>query len=302
MFRTLMLVVTSVSTAAMAHAEWVWTSFDYPGSFYTIANGVSGDTIVGSYTDSSGAWHGYLHNGTAWTTLDGPGASKGTSVYGVDGNNVVGWYADDASKVHGFLYNGATFTPLSYPGATETYPRGISGTKIVGLYGAPGGSHGFLYDGTTWTTLDYPGAEATSPLGIRGDTVCGTYRAASNVYRGFLYDGSTWTSFDYPLAAPYIAVCGFDGGNIVGTWQWNQEHGFLWDGTTWTALDYPGPTTTTTVTGIEGNRIIGYYLTMSGYQHGFVLTIPEPATLLLLALGGLVVMRRRTARSRRGPA
>lgn len=39
-------------------------------------------------------------------------------------------------------------------------------------------------------------------------------------------------------------------------------------------------------------KVVGYGINPDGYERGF-LAIPEPATLSLLALGGLAVMRRR---------
>jgi hypothetical protein len=43
----------------------------------------------------------------------------------------------------------------------------------------------------------------------------------------------------------------------------------------------------------DGTQIYGYGLNASGIQEGFILTIPEPATLALLTLGGMVLRRKR---------
>ncbi|MCK4658531.1 MAG: PEP-CTERM sorting domain-containing protein [Phycisphaerae bacterium] len=69
-------------------------------------------------------------------------------------------------------------------------------------------------------------------------------------------------------------------------------HGFLYDGSSWTTLDYPGAIYTH-VYGIDGANIVGHYRDASGDYHGFSYTIPEPATLSLLVLGGLLMARRR---------
>jgi uncharacterized membrane protein len=103
----------------------------------------------------------------------------------------------------------------------------------------------------TWTTLDYPGGSRTQAFGISGNSIVGTYQDSSSNLNSFLYNGTTWTTLGYP-------------------------GGFR-----------------TEVSGISGNSIVGTYQDSSGYLHSFLYTIPEPATLLLFALGGLALRRNR---------
>lgn len=74
-----------------------------------------------------------------------------------------------------------------------------------------------------------------------------------------------------------------------------NARGFLYDGVNWTALDMPGASDTMP-SGIYGNCIVGSYY-YGDYDmpnvSGFIYTIPEPATLFLLALGGLFLKRAR---------
>ena len=58
--------------------------------------------IVGAYTedDPSNRTHGFLYDGTTYTTFDVPGATY-TYAYGIDGGNIVGYY--DVGSEHGFL-------------------------------------------------------------------------------------------------------------------------------------------------------------------------------------------------------
>ena len=69
----------------------------------TVAKGVSGNNIVGSYLDSSGGSHGFLYNGTTYTTIDDPLGMGGTFLNGIDGSNIVGSYVDSSGQNHGFV-------------------------------------------------------------------------------------------------------------------------------------------------------------------------------------------------------
>lgn len=68
-----------------------------------IIPGISGNNIVGLYQDSSGLLHGFLYNGTTYTTIDDSNELPGgiEAVTGVDGNNLVGFY-ESATGFHGF--------------------------------------------------------------------------------------------------------------------------------------------------------------------------------------------------------
>ena len=66
------------------------------------AFGIDGDSVVGYYEDNAGR-HGFLHDGTAWTTLDFPGAYR-TEAYGIDGSRIVGYFDDSSPDDRSFVY------------------------------------------------------------------------------------------------------------------------------------------------------------------------------------------------------
>ncbi len=96
---------------------------------YTVANGISGNTIVGTYAIPSfvglGVAHGFMYTKGNYITMDVPNATGGTYANGIDGGNIVGYYTS-ANGTHGFLYNGTTYTTLDDPnGVGSTYALGI---------------------------------------------------------------------------------------------------------------------------------------------------------------------------------
>ena len=51
-------------------------------------------------------------------------------------------------------------------------------------------------------------------------------------------------------------------------------------------------TTHIQIHGIDGGNIVGYYIDGEGDSHGFVAVIPEPATLSLATMRGLMLLHR----------
>jgi hypothetical protein len=198
-------------------------------------------------------------------------------------------------------------SPTTFPNGNEigTYARGIDGNNIVGYYfdtSFLGTGHGFLYNMATnlWKTLSEPnaGRDGTFATGISGNIVVGWYDDINRTQFGFEYNiaTNTWTTLSYfPL--------GIQGNKTVGYYYDAQghSHSFFSDGSTFTTLDDPNvdPLLSTTATGIDGNTVVGYYANGFHGDSGFIATVPEPASAVLLAiaasLGVAAAMRRPVA-------
>ena len=279
-----------------------WAALDYPGVIETYVEGISGNNIVGHYSERDifgyAHEHGFIYNriNQTWEAINAPGASW-TYVYGIDGSKIVG--ASDGE--HGnFLYDGTTWTAVNKPGAFITQINDLDGDNLVGYYGdGMWDNHGFLYNNTdhTWTDIDVSGATGggTAVLDISGNKLVGGYltgRRGQGDGHGFIYDGTTWTTLIDMTGATSTVIHGISGDNLVGQYRDDSgvPHGFLHNGGIWTTIDKPGAGETY-VTGIDGSNIVGWYTDATG-THGFVYEIPEPATILLLGLGSLMLRKK----------
>jgi len=149
---------------------------------------ISGNTIVGTYIDASNKGHGFVFDGTTYTTLNDP--FGGISARGISGNKIVGAYLNTKNRTHGFIYNGTTYTTLDdplFPAAGITALHGIDGSNIVGnTQTGTTFAAAFLYDGATF---NHPfGIEGLFMglhhqfFGISGNRIVGSYQDKPFVY------------------------------------------------------------------------------------------------------------------------
>ncbi len=127
---------------------------DPPGLVNPNVHGINnrGD-IVGFGYDASGAPHGFMFDGTNFTSIDVPGASQSIALGINDRGQIVGEVVlDDGTRISGFLLDHQAFTLIDVPGAFSTAIYGINNQgQIAGTYtddrcleGGCAHPHGFL--------------------------------------------------------------------------------------------------------------------------------------------------------------
>jgi hypothetical protein len=134
------------------------TSFDPPGSTNTTVTYMNRvGQIAGTYSDSSGIFHGFVQNQDATFSSFDPRGSTYTYPTSINAHaEITGQYYDASGFSHGFLMYSTTwqnewvwdgtFVNVDPPGSTYTAPMGINlNREITGYYyDSAGVSHGFL--------------------------------------------------------------------------------------------------------------------------------------------------------------
>jgi uncharacterized membrane protein len=205
--------------------------------------------------------------GTAFTTVDFPGAIS-TFLYGINNaGQMVGAYIDDSETTHGFLLNNGAFTTIDFPGSTLSVAAGINNHgDITGQYNdSEGIGHGFVLTGDEFVTRDLGPGYQTFPTSIDdfGDLVGFCTDSDFNFHGCVSIDGP-FTLFDFPGATASLALgIPFQGGSIVGGYGTvngsNFEHGFLYQDGAFTTIDFPGDTHTVAFGINDATNIVGSY-------------------------------------------
>ncbi|HEX3458351.1 MAG TPA: hypothetical protein VHR97_10395 [Candidatus Baltobacteraceae bacterium] len=100
---------TSKSTVGFFERLGAYYTFAHAKATATYGLGInSSDQIVGYYTDTSGANHGFIltspKSGQKWQTIDAPDGANGTFVTGINDHGAIcGYYVDASHVQHGFV-------------------------------------------------------------------------------------------------------------------------------------------------------------------------------------------------------
>ncbi|MDP6635954.1 MAG: PEP-CTERM sorting domain-containing protein [Phycisphaerae bacterium] len=191
----------------------------------------------------------------------------------------------DGTVIVGFGMNSTGYEAFRW---TET-------DGMVGLGDFDGGEHyslanGISGDGSTIVGFGYPGTDTRAFRWTKGDGmvdlgdplgVLFDYHAYDASYDGTVIVGSVQDG-------PYEAVTAFvwDADHGIRSLQVLLENDCGLDLTGWTLTSARGVSD-------DGKTIVGYGINPDGNTEAWVATVPEPATLGMLALGGLAVLRRR---------
>jgi hypothetical protein len=235
----------------------------------TTAFGISGNTIVGRYSDANA--HGFTYDiqTQTWTTVDRPGASD-TGFYDIDGTKIVG--ASTTSGVfEGFLYEGGNFTALT-------------GGSLSAEYTFASTIHG------DWVGGSYTTASSPSRLAM-------LYQISTDTY----------TQFVLPFAdQTFAAIGGISDLFITGEYSdASGDHAFAYNRLygTWLSIDAPGAINGTYSHGVDGDRMAIYGYPADFNALGYIATLPVPeidpagaSSVLALLASALGLLERRARR------
>jgi hypothetical protein len=260
----------------------------------TIPFGIVGDnTVVGSYIDSSNAYHGFLWNPTtgAITKINFPG-SPSTYVGGMNSTHAItGDYPDSSGVYHGFLRSATGhYTSFKAPGAGTgsgqgTIPGDINDKgEIAGIYvDSNGVEHAFFRTpGGKFSHFDAPGAgkgtgQGTGVPDFSGLTdkgaIAGTYYDANNISHGFLLASGRFTGPIDPTGSLSTFAVGLSLNNtFAGIYVDSSAvfHTFLFAGGRYTVVNAPNSVETAAITIDPAGVLDGFYYDSSLVMHGYV--------------------------------
>jgi probable HAF family extracellular repeat protein len=246
-----------------------------PGSAYAFAFGLNnGGKVVGSFTDSVGAYHGFIYDGAKYKIVTFPKSASFTQTNGInDSNVVVGDYTTADGLNHGFFLRAGKLTSYDVTKGVSTriYAINDAGT-FVGSVGNDGANQGYLNRGGKVTVFTVNG-NPTEDYGVnKSDVSVGSFLDPDLIHtHGFVRDASgKITQVDYPGGIGITVCLGINDLGVIGGYYVdtsNVAHGFTLTKGTFRRFWVPD------VAGINNAGVfVGGYTTKANKNYGFLTT------------------------------
>jgi probable HAF family extracellular repeat protein len=286
----LLLVVAGIQGRANS---FTYTTIVVPGSPFTpAAAGINNSGEIVGYSGDS-IFHGFLDNHGVFSSIDVAG-SNGTQALGINNSGeIVGLSFTSMGGTNAFLDAHGTPTVLNLFGGAGAQANGINDSgEIVGYYNGAQFLTGFSYKNGTVTSIFVPNSTATEPLGINNSgQIVGYYLDSMGGTHSFLYSNGSFSPINVPGNPSGIATGINNEGEIVGyVGVGNFYEGFLDDNGSFSMFSVPGSAGTEAFGVNDLGDVVGMYFDANGGEHAFLATpTPEPASFLLIGMGGLAL-------------
>ena len=263
------------------------------GPSNTVSGGGTGGMIYSTFqTPNSNTPQLYIDawNDAGWASApDTKGTSTKSNIIGVSNTGVAVGRRQNSSGV----YQSYKLVFSGSGGLAASWVPGLDGTDVGELWDIA--DDGSLAGGVCQVTgktglwafvTDMAGTATELPVLNAGTS----YATNSRVY-GMGPNGDYAVGMDYTLGMERAVLWDLNAGTVLDLTQFATDNGILGD--------FTGNLRRAYAVGVdgEGNPVVTGYGFASAIDAddwtGYVLTLPEPASLTLLALGGLVLLRRR---------